>query len=86
MEVRVAAFDALGKIAVVSEDILLQTLSKRMLGITKEKKYLGQCSAKRKSFDLCIAKHFDRQACVAAGTFLHGLEDEFYQVTSWTFV
>lgn len=86
MEVRVAAFDALGKIGVVSEDILLQTLSKRVLGITKEKKPLGQCSAKRKSLGQYIPKHFDIQACVAAGAFVHGLEDEFYEVTSWTFV
>lgn len=80
MEVRVAAFDALGKIGVVSEDILLQTLSKRVLGITKEKKPLGQCSAKRKSLGQYIPKHFDIQACVAAGAFVHGLEDEFYEV------
>lgn len=80
MEVRVAAFDALGKITVVSEDILLQTLSKRVRGITKEKKSVGQFRAKRKSLDKCIAKHFDTQACVAAGAFVHGLEDEFYQV------
>ncbi|KAJ0089195.1 hypothetical protein Patl1_31443 [Pistacia atlantica] len=44
MEVRVEAFDALGKVAVVSEDILLQRSSG------------------------------------AAGAFVHGLEDEFYEV------
>lgn len=32
MEVRVEAFNALGKIEMVSEDILLQTLSKKVLG------------------------------------------------------
>ncbi|KAJ0087630.1 hypothetical protein Patl1_31437 [Pistacia atlantica] len=70
MEVRVEAFDALGKVAVVSEDILLQTLSKKVLGIFKEKKPHGQCAAD------C----FEISASGAAGAFVHGLEDEFYEV------
>ncbi|KAJ0089190.1 hypothetical protein Patl1_31448 [Pistacia atlantica] len=70
MEVRVEAFDALGKVAVVSEDILLQTLSKKVLGIFKEKKTHGQC----------VADCFEISASGAAGAFVHGLEDEFYKV------
>lgn len=71
MEVRVEAFDALGKINVVSEDILLQTLSKRVLVITKEKSSLGQCPAEQ----------FEILASNVAGVLVHGLEDEFYEVT-----
>ncbi|GER55763.1 integrator complex subunit [Striga asiatica] len=69
-EIRVAAFNALGKVQTVSEDILLQTLSKKPLLATKEKNYLGQYTA----------KIFKIQATAAAYTFVHGLEDEFYQV------
>ncbi|KAK6164797.1 hypothetical protein DH2020_001661 [Rehmannia glutinosa] len=70
MEIRVAAFNALGKIQTVSEDILLQTLSRKALLATKEKHYPGQCTAKL----------FKLPATTAAFTFGHGLEDEFYQV------
>ena len=71
MEVRVEAFDALGKINMVSEDILLQTLSKRVLGTTKEKRSLGQCPVEQ----------FERLVSNVAGVLVHGLEDEFYEVT-----
>lgn len=70
METRIAAFNALGKILTVSEDILLQTLSKKALAATKEKNYPGQYTA----------KVFKIPATAAAFTFVHGLEDEFYQV------
>ncbi|XP_030926423.1 protein SIEL isoform X2 [Quercus lobata] len=70
MVVRVEAFDALGKINLVSEDILLQTLSKRVLAITKEKRSLGQCPAEQ----------FEILASNVAGVLVHGLEDEFYEV------
>ncbi|KAL0310029.1 UNVERIFIED_CONTAM: protein SIEL [Sesamum radiatum] len=69
-EIRVAAFNALGKIQTVSEDILRQTLSKKALAATKGKKYPGQYTAKL----------FNIPATAAAFTFVHGLEDEFYQV------
>lgn len=72
MEVRVEAFDSLGKIENVSEDVLLQTLSKRVLGITKEMGSLGQCPA----------EEFEISASSVAGVFVHGLEDEFFEVTS----
>lgn len=70
IKVRVEAFNALGKIEVTSEDILLQTLSKRVLGITKEKK----------SHDPLIAGQFELMAPNVAGVVLHGLEDEYYEV------
>ncbi|PON42479.1 Coatomer beta subunit [Parasponia andersonii] len=70
VEVRVEAFSALRKIEVVSEDILLQTLSKRVLGIVKEKKSLGQC----------CGEQFEILASSVAGALLHGLEDEFFEV------
>lgn len=70
VEIRVAAFNALGKIPYVSENILLQTLSKKGLPSTKEKVYPGQYTAN-------ISKI---PATAAAFAFLHGLEDEFFQV------
>ncbi|KAL6574549.1 hypothetical protein OROMI_011834 [Orobanche minor] len=70
MEIRVAAFNALGTIQTVSEDILLQTLSKKALLAIKEKFYPGQYTAKL----------FKIPATTAAFAFVHGLEDEFYQV------
>ncbi|KAL3633347.1 hypothetical protein CASFOL_000597 [Castilleja foliolosa] len=70
MKIRVAAFNALGKIHCVSEDILLQTFSKKALLATKEKTYLGQYTAKL----------FKIPATTAAFTFIHGLEDEFHEV------
>ncbi|KAF4401381.1 hypothetical protein G4B88_001575 [Cannabis sativa] len=70
VEVRVEAFNALRKIEVVSEDILLQTLSKKLLGIVKEKRSLGQC----------CGEQFEVLASSAAGALMHGLEDEFFEV------
>lgn len=71
VEVRVEAFNALGKIKLVSEDILLQTISKKVLAIMKEKNSHGQCTAER----------FEILASSYAGAFVHGLEDEFHEVT-----
>ncbi|KAI3908438.1 hypothetical protein MKW92_012632 [Papaver armeniacum] len=59
MEVRNEAFVSLGKMKMVSEDILLQTLSKKS-----------------------NTKILDLPASNAAGAFVHGLEDEFYEVRS----
>ncbi|KAM7532040.1 hypothetical protein LguiB_035450 [Lonicera macranthoides] len=67
--VRVEAFNSLGKVGMVSEKILLQTLSKKVLPSTKEKKYPGQFTAKQ-----C-----ELPASCAAGAFVHGLEDEFHE-------
>lgn len=63
MEVRVEAFNSLGKIEMVSEDILLQTMSKKVLGISK-----GNIQ-------------FEELTSSAAGALVHGLEDEFHEVT-----
>lgn len=71
MEVRVEAFNALGKVGMITEIVLLQTLSKKVLGATKEKKFLS----------LGAAECFKISASAAAGTFVHGFEDEFYEVT-----
>ncbi|XP_062002524.1 protein SIEL [Rosa rugosa] len=70
MEVRIEAFYALGKIGMVSEDILLQTLSKKVLVATKEKKSLAQCSDEQ----------LEVSGSSVAGAFMHGLEDEFHEV------
>lgn len=70
LEIRVAAFSALAKVRTVSEDILLQTISKKALVGIKGKKFPGQYTAKL----------FNIPASAAAFTFVHGLEDEFYQV------
>ncbi|EOY07059.1 ARM repeat superfamily protein, putative isoform 1 [Theobroma cacao] len=67
MEVRLEAFDALGKIGLVSEDILLQTVSKKVLGMNKEKIYKP-------------IEGLEISASGAAGAFVHGLEDEFSEV------
>ncbi|KAI3981166.1 hypothetical protein MKX01_031591, partial [Papaver californicum] len=53
----------------LSEDILLQTLSKKVLGYLKERKF------PRKS----NTKIYDLPASNAAGAFVHGFEDEFYE-------
>ncbi|KAI3973165.1 hypothetical protein MKX01_020900 [Papaver californicum] len=70
MEVRNEAFVSVGKIKMVSEDILLQTLSKKVLGYLKERKFPGKSNT----------KILDLPASNAAGAFVHGLEDEFYEV------
>ncbi|KAG6437044.1 hypothetical protein SASPL_101951 [Salvia splendens] len=70
VEIRVAAFDALGKVPTVSENILLQTSSKKPLLSTKEKIYPGQCTEKLSNIP----------ATAAAFAFLHGLGDDFFQV------
>ncbi|XVE97156.1 hypothetical protein REPUB_Repub02eG0286900 [Reevesia pubescens] len=67
MEVRLEAFDALGKIGLVSEDIMVQTLFKKVLGINKDKIYKP-------------IEGFEISASAAAGVFVHGLEDEFSEV------
>ncbi|GMJ03271.1 DEFECTIVE in snRNA PROCESSING 3, SHORT-ROOT interacting embryonic lethal [Hibiscus trionum] len=67
IEVRLEAFDALGKIGLISEDILLQTLCKKVLGINKDKIYTP-------------IEGLDISASSVAGAFIHGLEDEFSEV------
>ncbi|KAK6943423.1 hypothetical protein RJ641_024525 [Dillenia turbinata] len=69
MEVRVVAFNSLGLSKIVSEDILLQTLSKKVLEIKRDDN----------SHEF-IAKHIKKLSSSAAGAFIHGVEDEFYEV------
>ncbi|KAL8259226.1 hypothetical protein R6Q59_027179 [Mikania micrantha] len=69
MNVRIEAFNALGKVEMVSQYLLMQTLSKKVI---EENKISGIFSG----------KHFLSQALSVAGAFLHGLEDEFYEVRS----
>ncbi|KAL9239110.1 hypothetical protein vseg_013461 [Gypsophila vaccaria] len=73
--VRVAAFSALGKFALVSEVILLQALSKRVLANVKEKQSLA----------LCHARQHKIHATAASRAFVHGLEDEFNEVKPHVF-
>lgn len=70
MKVRVEALNALASVRIVSEDILLQTLSKKASSAIKDKSYPGRYTA----------KVFDLPASSAAFAFVHGLEDEFYEV------
>ncbi|URE08821.1 integrator complex subunit 4 [Musa troglodytarum] len=69
MEVRFEAFVALGKVRLVHETVLLQSLSKKILGI-KSGKAIVECSTKGTKISLLSA----------AGAFVHGIEDEFYEV------
>lgn len=77
VKVRVEVFNALGKIEAetVSEYILLQTLSKKALSTTKEMKFPRQFSKTL----------FRIPAESAILVFLHGLEDEFDEVTIFVF-
>ncbi|KAF2306456.1 hypothetical protein GH714_018262 [Hevea brasiliensis] len=68
--VRIEVFNALGNIQMVSEDILLQTLSKKVLSIMK----------KKRSHSLHTTENFELLASSAAGAFIHGLEDEFCEI------
>lgn len=70
MDVRVEAFQALGKTESVSGYILLQTLSKKVLTTVKEKK----CSFQGSLGQLTVL------VSSAAGAILHGLEDEYHEV------
>ncbi|TYI33391.1 hypothetical protein ES332_A04G129900v1 [Gossypium tomentosum] len=67
LDVRLEAFEALGKIGLVSEDILLQTLSKKVLGINKDKAYKP-------------IEGLDISVSAVAGAYIHRLEDEFSEV------
>ncbi|CAI9097221.1 OLC1v1033595C1 [Oldenlandia corymbosa var. corymbosa] len=70
MKVRLEAFTALARVEIVSEGILLQTLSKKVSSATKEKSYPGRYTDKL----------FRLPASNVAFAFVHGLEDEFPEV------
>ncbi|XP_058214684.1 protein SIEL isoform X2 [Rhododendron vialii] len=83
LKVRVEAFDALGEISMVSEEILLQTLSKKLLSVSLQgsKLTLQRLGLKEKTCSgLCSTKPFEIPASNSAGVFVHGLEDEFSEV------
>ncbi|KAL0744125.1 hypothetical protein Bca4012_085638 [Brassica carinata] len=68
VDVRVEVFKAFGVIGTASESIILQTLSKKVLRAGKGKK----------PQDRLLNESVD--AAAAAGVFIHGFEDEFYEV------
>ncbi|KAK7273765.1 hypothetical protein RIF29_14828 [Crotalaria pallida] len=70
MKVRTEAFNGLGKMEIVSEDFLLQSLSKRVLAFGKKKEALYQSTSEQ----------FVKLATSVAGALVHGLEDEFFEV------
>ena len=70
MKVRTEAFDALAKVPMVSQNVLLLTLTKKATSATKEITFPGRYAAK-----ICKLP-----ASAAAFAFIHGLEDEFFEV------
>lgn len=67
VNVRIEAFNALGKIGMASKLVLMQTLSKKV-----ENGFPSKISG----------KHYNLPASSIAGAFVHGLEDEFHEVFS----
>lgn len=89
LKVRVEAFDALGEISMVSEEILLQTLSKKLLSVSLQgsKLTLQRHGLKEMTYSgLCSTKPVEIPASNSAGVFVHGLEDEFSEVSFIMFV
>ncbi|KAJ3682776.1 hypothetical protein LUZ60_013003 [Juncus effusus] len=73
-KVRMESFKALGKLNLVSESILMQSLSKKLLKPkTGDKKSIIK-SEKEKEVE------FKHAFLCGAGAFIHGIEDEFYEV------
>lgn len=70
MKVRVEVFNSLRKMEMISEDLLLQSLSKRVSRPGKQKETLGECTSEQ----------FVMLATSVAGVLVHGLEDEFFEV------
>ena len=74
-KVRIEAFSALGKMQRVSEGVLLQSLSKKVIKTDP----MSGCIINGQKLPPKI-----KIPC-AAGIFAHGIEDEFYQVRSFLF-
>jgi len=68
VDVRVEVFKAFGIIGTASESIILQTLSKKVLGAGKGKKPQN------------LLSNGSADVSSAAGVYIHGFEDEFYEV------
>ncbi|KAJ4764135.1 Integrator complex subunit 4 [Rhynchospora pubera] len=66
VKVRIEAFNALGKVKLVSDAVLMQSLSKKILG--------------SKNGGKSIIKLDKASKPCAAGAYIHGIEDEFYVV------
>lgn len=73
-QVRMEAFTALGKMQRVSEGVLLQSLSKKV--IKTDSMNVSIINGQKLPPKLKIP--------CAAGIFSHGIEDEFYQVLSFS--
>jgi len=71
MKVRLEAFNGLRKMEMVSEDLLLQSLAKRVSGRGKQKE-----SGDQRTSEQCVML-----ASTVAGALVHGLEDEFFEVS-----
>ncbi|KAL9684721.1 hypothetical protein QQ045_022162 [Rhodiola kirilowii] len=69
-QVRIEAFNCVGNIEIVATEILLQSLSKKILLSTKNKKSLNHLDSKQ----------LQQLASIVAGAYAHGLEDEFSEV------
>ncbi|PKU70633.1 protein SIEL isoform X1 [Dendrobium catenatum] len=70
MKVRVEAFSALGKLQGVSEHMLLQSLSKKILGTQNIENTFVEHTLRNSKFPFSSS----------AGAFVHGIEDEFHEV------
>ncbi|XP_019092542.1 PREDICTED: protein SIEL-like [Camelina sativa] len=68
VDVRVEVFRGFGIVGTASESIILQTISKKVLGARKGKKPQNHLS------------NVSADVAAAAGIFIHGFEDEFYEV------
>lgn len=82
MKVRSEALYALGRVGPLSENVLLQALSKKILGqATKKVSNSFSCGTLEGDKDLeCYGRGLDLLTLSAAGAFLHGVEDEFSEV------
>ncbi|WOL01941.1 protein SIEL isoform X3 [Canna indica] len=69
MKVRCEAFIALGRVKLVHESVLLQSISKKILGIKSGKAHVED-----------YVKRAKTSLSLASGIFVHGIEDEFYEV------
>lgn len=70
VEVRYEAFIALGRVRLVQENVLLQSLSKKILRAKSGSHVESSVNGTKISLQS------------AAGIFVHGIEDEFYKVIS----
>lgn len=70
MKVRVEAFSAIGTVRGVSETMLLQSLSKKVLGTQNIENTIIEHTLRNSKFSFSSS----------AGAFVHGIEDEYHEV------